>query len=260
MKPKQTSEEKYLEVLEHLANRKRGFPSIHKFLAKHRVSISVGTILHRLNLIEKKNGTWKWIGQKPDSLLAGKILFEVNKYIKIIPVRLANTKATTETRVKVKPSALWERWSKGKRMEFLKNKFPHSTNVNFFADKDYDNLSNGVQMEIKNYINKEKLKEVKKETSVPVDKTKTKPSQISPHKFIELLKEDRARETKKQIKEISLMSPTVRSKEQNRDVIDIIDITSLKKERVQICEQREKLLKRLNKIDSFLELAKDFKK
>lgn len=76
-----STEDKYLKILQEISQRKRGEKSLHKMFDKFKVSRAISTVVHHKNLVEKKNGVWKWIGGEPDSLMAGMVLYEVNRSI-----------------------------------------------------------------------------------------------------------------------------------------------------------------------------------
>lgn len=75
------TEDRYLKVLQEVSKRKRGAKSLNRMFDKFKISRAIATAVHRMNLVENKNGVWKWIGGEPDSLMAGMVLHEVNKSI-----------------------------------------------------------------------------------------------------------------------------------------------------------------------------------
>lgn len=78
-----STEEKYLNVLQAISQRQRGFRDIRQFLSKFKVSVSMQQVLTKKNLVVKDdNGIWKWSSKMPDMKMANEVLNAVNSGIR----------------------------------------------------------------------------------------------------------------------------------------------------------------------------------
>lgn len=77
----QPTDEKYLNFLTYLYNRKRGFKSFHKVVVKFNMCNNILAVLKKLNLVEKQNGSYQWVGTSPDMSMAKQVLQNVNASI-----------------------------------------------------------------------------------------------------------------------------------------------------------------------------------
>lgn len=79
----QTTQEKYLNVLNEISQRKRGFTDIRSIFSKFKVSVAMQKALTEKNLIVRDDlGIWRWTGKMPDAAMANSVLNTVNRGIR----------------------------------------------------------------------------------------------------------------------------------------------------------------------------------